>query len=158
MSRIRFHGCVSAPPRDGTPRAMSCRSLSGGRGRGQLPVHRVHIRDVFDPELPQRARESAHAMTGALLAIIGVATLALMCCAVWSYTAVVAAPVSCDDEPPKYKKREYERWQRECEERNRNIMLQNQVDIPVQPQGLRITLGLGGDKRRTPVEGQRLLS
>ena len=43
-------------------------------------------------------------------------------------------------------------------ERNRNMLLQNQSDIPVQTQGLRITLGLGGDKRRTPVEGQRLLS
>ena len=93
-----------------------------------------------------------------VIAIIGVAALTLMCCAVWSYTAVAAPPVSCDNEPPKSKKREYERWQRECEERNRNVLMQNQPDIPVQPQGLRITLGLGGDKRRTPVEGQRLLS
>jgi hypothetical protein len=98
-------------------------------------------------------------MTGALIAIIGVAALVLMCCAVWSYTAVAAAPaVSCEDEPPKYKKREYERWQRECEERNRNALVPNQPDISVQPEGLRITLGLKGNQRRAPVEGQRLLS
>ena len=98
-------------------------------------------------------------MTGALIAIIGIVALALMCCAVWSYNAVVAAaPVSCDDEPPKSNKREYERWQRECEERNRNTFVPNQPDITVQPEGLRITLGLKGNQRRAPVEGQRLLS
>jgi len=99
-------------------------------------------------------------MTGALIAIIGVATLILMCCAVWSYTAVAAAvaPVSCDDEPPKSNKREYERWQRECEERNESAIVPNQSDISVQTQGLRITLGLKGNQRHAPVEGQRLLS
>lgn len=98
-------------------------------------------------------------MTGALIAIIGVATLILMCCAVWSYTAVAAAaPVSCDDEPPKSNKREYERWQQECEERNQSTLVPNQPDIPAQTQGLRITLGLKGNQRRAPVEGQRLLS
>jgi len=126
---------------------------------GKAPTPPPPHAPVVDPELPQRARESAHSMTGALIAIIGVAALALMCCAVWSYTAVAAAaPVSCEDEPPKYRKREYERWQRECEERNRNALVPNQPDVTVQPEGLRITLGLKGNQRRAPVEGQRLLS
>ena len=95
-------------------------------------------------------------MTGVLIAVVGSVALALMCGAVWSYTST-SRPVACDEEPPKYKKREYERWQRECEERNQ-INTQNQPNIAVQPQGLRITLGIGGEKRRAPVEGQRLLS
>jgi hypothetical protein len=95
-------------------------------------------------------------MTGALIAIIGVATLILMCCAVWSYTAIAAAPIACDEEPPKSNKREYEAWQRECELRN-NPNNPNQPDIAVQSQSLRITLGLKGSHKRAPMEGQRLL-
>ena len=76
---------------------------------------------VADPTLPQKTGEGSSPHWW--LALLGIAAVLLLfggatfCC--FRPQLIGAAAVNCDEEPDKRNKKEYERWERECEERRR---------------------------------------
>jgi len=119
---------------------------------------------VADPTLPQKASSGAtHNAVLAVLAVIGVVALALLCCVVGRCAFFgVVVPAGCPEEPPRNDTIAHARWREECAEQQRRARARDALEqgpAVLNPNQLKVTLGLEGTKRRAPtVEGQRLLA
>ncbi|MBD40265.1 MAG: hypothetical protein CMB11_07855 [Euryarchaeota archaeon] len=75
---------------------------------------------MADPTLPQKTKDIGNDWVGVVLGIIAAfALLGLVGCCCFRGPFVAAAPIDCEQEPDPKNVREYARWKRECEERQR---------------------------------------
>jgi len=86
---------------------------------------------VVDPTLPQKTGEDSAPHWW--IALLGIAAVLLLfggvtfCC--FRPRIIGAAAVDCDDPPDRRNKREYERWERECEERRRASATKSKLSL-----------------------------
>jgi hypothetical protein len=120
---------------------------------------------VADPGLPQKvASGTTHNFVLAVVAVIGIVSLALLCCVVGRCAFFgVVVPSECPEEPPRNDAIAHARWREECTEQQRRARARGSLEqgpALLNPNQLKVTLGLqGGSKRRvSTVEDQRLLA